>query len=89
MKWPKRSWWIAEEAEIRSVQAARGWVHRTPRKARKSAVRGFWKGEFRGQRVFDSNFGESQPIDTMSVYFAPSMPGRCGRVDMLLARERF
>ena len=41
-----------DEAEIRPVQAVRGWVHRTPRKPRKTAVWGFWKDEFRGQRFF-------------------------------------
>ena len=39
MKWPMRSWWIAREAEIRPVQAEKGWVDGTLREPRKIAVR--------------------------------------------------
>ena len=37
----------------------------TPRKPRKSAVRRSWRGEVPEQLVSNSNFGESQPADTM------------------------
>ena len=37
----------------------------SPRKPRKSNVRRSWRGEIAEQLVSDSNFGESQPADTM------------------------
>ena len=40
VKWSKRSRWIAEEAEIRPVQAVRGWVHPNPSEAPENCCMG-------------------------------------------------
>ena len=69
----QRDRWIAGQAEISPVQAARGWVHRTPRKPRKAVVRGFWKGEFPGNWASDSNFGESLLVGRMPAELVSSM----------------
>ena len=59
-----------------------------PRKPRQTAVRGFWKGEFRGQRVFDSTFGKPPLVGTMWTKFAALKLGGYSRDDQLFAEER-
>ena len=72
------------------MQTVRGWVRPNASNTPASPLSGDpGGGGVPEQLVSDSNVSESQPADMMPAQFAPSMSGRRGRDDLLLAREWF